>query len=584
MSKKVFDIAKKRAVERETSKFFVSAQPFMLMVVILFLAIIFNLIWGTNQYLSLVVLFIVTSTIGLSILTWNTSKKRKSDESRVQSVINMASTGFWLAYATAMSPFSRPAIDFWILGGLVLAFAWNIRNAVKSGYQRITDVDKFFEQEGIYGAKMKTLSRTASKFKALIKLSPGRNTVDDLKKLKPKFASLFSSPSTGIRVDADPDNASQGYVTVVKKDMLKKEIMYPHSNEPRYKVEDPIRLGLYEDAEIAEFSMHSKQLGASHLLIQGMNGSGKSAGALVMFAEIFRRKNVISWVIDTVKGSQTLFAAKNGIDWIIGDEPTANALFKRFKEIIRARANHLGSLRLDKWKEGCGLSFLHIHIEEASGLIANNPAFIKMMETARSVGIQITASLQRATYLSIDTSARAQFSSVLCFGVASDKDALFALPRDVISTGANPAAWRNSKPGYAYLVAPRTDATKWTTPLRTYLMDIDELSKIADEVEKEPLDAITREAVGEIYKTTADDVLDDIEDVEEEFIDPVLARHMLLEAIEDFKDEGRIKFTAPDLKEVMFHVGKSRAWMHKELQRLVDLEILRREGYDYIIK
>jgi hypothetical protein len=609
MSKRIFDIAKRRAIEKETSKFLVSAQPFLIMILVLLLAILFNKIWGDDKYLNLVVLFISVSTVALSMLTWDTSRSRKGSIGRIQAVVNMVCVGFWIAAATAVGPFTRPVIDIWVLGGIVLCFAWVIRNAIKNDTSRqSSDIHNFFEEEGIPGAKLKVLSSSVNKMKALITLSPGKNSVEDIKRMKSKFASFFKAPLTGIRIDPDPENASQGFLTVVRKDMLKQVTPYPDFENIKVNVEDPIRIGLYEDAELAKFVLHTQQLGANHMLIQGMNGSGKSAAALVIFAELFQRENVISWVIDTVKGSQTLHSVNKGIDWIINDESTANALFKRFKNIIKARADHLGSLRLDKWNEDCGLSFLHIHIEEASGLIASNPAFIKMMETARSVGVQITASLQRASHVAIDTAARAQFSSVLCFGVADDADANFALPDDVLDAGANPAIWRNSKPGYAYLIGPEIDQMRWTTPLRTYYIDSKNLSEIDLTINKRPLDNITKNALGDLYKAQIEQS-EESEEWEEGFeeedmsiddeiqsddtllifpkyeknVTPEQARRILLDKILEFKGAGRRRFSAPDLKDVIEQVGKSRAWIHKELQKLVDDDILQREDYDYII-
>lgn len=580
------NVAKKRIVESETSKVIVNAQPFILMILVLVLAAIFHKIWGTNEYLNLVVVGLSISTVILSYFTWDSSRAR-GEMRRFHSVATMLSIGTWIIFATVYGVLYRPIIDIYIIGGLTLAFSWVIRNSVKNSPARINDpFTSFFEEEGLEGAKLSIKERTAARLKGKIRLRPGKNTAEDVQKVRHKFASLLQVPLNAVRMSPDPNNASVVDFTVVKKDMLKQVIKYPAISEST-SISEPLKIGVYEDSDRVVLPLQTKDLGASHLLIQGMNGSGKSAAALVIFAELFKRKDVISWVVDTVKGSQTLGSIKDGIDWIIDDDITANKLFQRFKIIIKDRADYLGSKNLDKWQSGCGLSFLHIHIEEASGLIANNPAFIKMMETARSVGIQITASLQRASHVAIDTAARAQFSSVLCFGVASEADARFALNDELIKSGANPALWRNSKPGYAYLIAPGIDPDKWTTPLRTYFIEMDHLRAMLQDIEKDPLDDITRNAVGDIYKETVPkEKLYDQPQSKQVEKRPIVesARPALIAQIEQYRADGKDTFVAPDFKDFLISQNRSRAWLHKELNNLIKQGMISREGNVYFIE
>lgn len=595
------NVAKKRFVESETSKFITNVQPFILMILVGLAGAIFHKLWSEEEYLNLVIAGMSISIVVLTYFTWDTSRHR-GDIGRYHSATTTFLIGVWILFATIYGVTTHPMIDIYIIGGLTLALTWSIRTAIKSNApERQDSLSDFFDREGMPGARIKILEKTAARVKARIRLKPGQNTAEDVQKASKRLASFLQVPATGIRVSANSDNASVADITIVKKDMLKTPMAYPHESSSD-SINDPINIGVYEDADPALLPLQTSALGASHMLIQGMNGSGKSVAAQIIFLELFKRRDVISWVIDTVKGSQTLGALARGIDWVIDDENTANNLFRRFKNIIRSRADYLGSQNLDKWEPGCGLSFLHVHIEEASGLIANNKAFIKMMETARSVGIQITASLQRASHISIDTAARAQFSSVLCFGVANDMDARFALPDEVMDAGANPAAWRNSKPGYAYLVAPGIDQEKWANPLRTYRLTRTDIERVVDNIDKDPLDSITREAIGDLYRAKdISPVEEDYEENDSGFEDEVVsddavmsfgssdnvtvdrAKKMLDQKIEGFKADNQFRFSMPDLKEIVLASGKSRTWLYKELQKLVDEGQLERDGFYYII-
>jgi len=611
-------IIKKRLIEKETSTLIVNLQPYLGFFVSFIFANIFYALWKDSEQISLILLSLSFSTVGLTIFTWITSRARK-DIGRVHSTITMLCTGAYIVFSVALGPFSRPLIDIWILGGMTLCFSWNIRTSIKNAEpKKEMSLNDFFESNNLEGARLKILKKTAESFKGKLTLKRGKNTFEDVQRVAHKLASFFRVPLNGIRIKPNRDDASEAYLTVVREDMLNKNIPYSDDLNKGKSYADPIYIGVYEDGEPAFLKLHSDELGANHLLIMGMNGSGKSVAATIIFTSLFHRTDGVSWVIDTAKGQQTLRSVAPGIDWIINDDPTANVLFRRFKHIIKARADYLGSKGLDKWKSGCGLTFIHLHIEEASGLIAQNPAFVKMMETARSTGIEITASLQRPSHTAVDTAARAQFSSVLCFGVADLMDAGFALPDDVIDAGANPAVWRNSKQGYAYLVGAGINEENWVMPLRTVNFKNIEAEQRHHKIVNVELDDVTKSALGDLYKQVNfvdekdidedefdtnlsnysaqdDDTIQAEYDEEIQSADSVIefnaekepsieqARQMLLDTIEKIKSEGRRTFSAPDLKDVVKYAARSRAWIHKELQKLVNEGRLEKDDFDYII-
>lgn len=562
---------------------------------------------------SFVVGGVLACTISLAIFMWRASRTRR-DFGRFHSVFTLLSVGIWLGFAILYAPWHPVILIVWIVFGLALCGSWNIRSAIKSE-KRDDPMRDFFKDHGLEDTKTTILENTKDRLKGIIQVKRGKNTIDDAQKYKAHLASLFKAPKNAVRIEPDRNDASKGHFTIVRRDLLREVVPFER-NIQSTSPNDKFVIGKYETGDPAEFNFHSPRLGAIHMLIQGMNGSGKSEGAKVIFARAFNHRKSATIVVDVTKGNQTLNLAKNGIHLIISEEALAEALFKRFARTIKDRANKLGELNKTKWDEESGLTFLYVHIEEASGLIANNPAFIKMMETARSVGIAITASLQRASYVAIDTAARAQFSAVMCFGVQDIADAQFALPDDVLDAGADPSVWRNSKPGYAYLVHPEVDQEKWVVPLRSSLITDEELYEAANAHEKEPIDPITMASLGDIFEASKtsqviskptlvidDEELDEeeteieeLKELESQFKDAYLkfdepevqvsadeAAEILREYISGLKDSGITQFNAPDLSDILLTTGRSRAWLHKQLGKLVNDGTLTKDDFTYTI-
>lgn len=602
---------KYKAIDSITSSGMVLLKPYLAWILTFMLSIVLWLVGHLQyfgQHYDLVVIAVLICTGALGMFMWRASRTRR-DFGRLHSVLTLSSVGIWLGFAILHDPWHPAVFLVWLIFGLTLCGSWNIRSAIKSE-KRDDAMAEFFKDHGLDGTKTTILENTKDRLKGIIQVKRGKNTIDDTQKLKGHLASLFKAPRNAVRIEPDRNDASKGHFTIVRRDLLNEIVGFQpgEASSPN----DQMVIGKYENGDLAKFNLHSPRLGAIHMLIQGMNGSGKSEAAKVIFAQAFKHENAALIVVDVTKGNQTLNLAKNGIDLVVSEEALAEALFKRFARTIKDRANELGRLNKTKWDEECGLTFLYVHIEEASGLIADNPAFIKMMETARSVGIAITASLQRASYVAVDTAARAQFSAVMCFGVQDIKDATFALPDEVVDAGADPSVWRNSKPGYAYLVHPEVDQEKWIVPLRSALITNEELSKAANSKVKKPIDPITMASLKDIFEAGETPKINTIieendeqekdeladEELQSEYPDSFLgfgpkqaataisyeeAMSVLMDRIHQIKREGKEEFQAPEISDVLENTGRSRAWLHKALARLVDEGVLTKQDFIYKI-
>jgi hypothetical protein len=598
---------KYKAIDSITSSGMVLLKPYLVWILSFMLSIVLWLVGHADFFGNqpdLIVGAIALCTIALGAFMWRASRTRR-DFGRHHGVFTLASAGIWLGFSVFYAPWHPMVLLVWIVFGLALAGSWNIRTAVKSE-KRDDPMGEFFKSHGLDDTKTTILENTKDRIKGIIQVKRGKNTIEDAQKYKKHLASLFKAPRNAVRIEPDLNDASRGHFTITRRDLLNEIVRY-ESNIENTSPNDKMIVGKYENGDPAGFNLHSTRLGAVHMLIQGMNGSGKSEFAKVVFARAFQHRNSAVIVIDVTKGNQTLNLARKGFHLVISEEAIAEALFKRFSRTIKDRADELGKLNKTKWDEESGLTFLYFHIEEASGLIADNPAFIKMMETARSVGIAITASLQRASHVALDTAARAQFSAVVCFGVQSTADAAFALPDDVMDSGADPSIWRNSKPGYAYLVHPEVKQEMWTTPMRSALITDEELRRAAEQRQLDPIDPITMNSLKDIFEacsTPAESVQQEIvvaddneeEELESQFSDSFLsfgeskpgvnaetAMQILINRISTFKENGKTDFQAPDISDVLITTGRSRAWLHKALAKLVDDGSLTKDEFTYRI-
>lgn len=604
---------KYKAIDSITSSGMVLLKPYLAWIGTMILSIVLWLVGHLDYFgdpYNWIVAGVLGCTAALGIFMWRASRTRR-DFGRFHPVFTLSSVGLWLGSAILYTPWNPIVLITWLVFGLALCGSWNIRGAIKSE-KRDDPMRDFFKDHGLEDTKTTILENTKDRLKGVIQVKRGKNTIEDAQRHKGHLASLFKAPKNAVRIEPDRNDASKGYFTITRRDLLNEIIPFEPSLE-KSSANDKFVIGKYETGDPAVFNLHSKRLGGIHMLIQGMNGSGKSEGAKVVFARAFNHRKSALIVVDVTKGNQTLNLAKNGIHLVISEEQLADALFKRFARTIKDRADELGRLNKTKWDEESGLTFLYVHIEEASGLIANNPAFIKMMETARSVGIAITASLQRASYVAIDTAARAQFSAVMCFGVQDIADAQFALPDDVLDAGADPSVWRNSKPGYAYLVHPEVDQDKWVVPLRCSLISDEQLYEAANAHEKEPIDPITMSSLKDIFEANKtsqvveskiidaiesddEDEIEELKELESQFKDAFLqfddaenemkadeALTVLKQYISDLKESEIMEFNAPELSDVLTVTGRSRAWLHKQLGKLVADGSLTKDDFTYRI-
>lgn len=411
----------------------------------------------------------------------------------------------WMALATAAGT-GRPALDLLLLGGSALSIASMIHTSSRAGgggngemtgaqmlsWEQITDV-----VSSLKGSRWaRTTAETEVRTEGIVQLEPGQ-TAEQVSSQLPALASAYRLPPGSVRATPDPTDSSRARVTIVKQDVLAKPQPWPGFHPDAIGTSlatRPLELGMYEDGAPLVVDVRN-----THVLTVGMSGAGKSRYAKLKLLQLAARNDVFTIAIDVEKGRQTLGPLIPAIGWCAFSKREATPIIDSLHRAVKARADHLAELGLENWEEGCGLSFVYLLVEEASAILPDNDEFTQLMKVARSAGIHIEASLQRATHTNLDTDARSNFGSSLCFGVRTSDDAGYALPDYVLEAGAAPENWRKSKPGAVFAALDGIDEDRHSVPARIYDLTNEVITSVVPGLPTPELDPITAAAFGDAY-------------------------------------------------------------------------------------
>lgn len=447
----------------------------------------------------------------LTATTWWAGEGTKAPR-RLHATLSTAAATSYLVVGTVANPLDPALLSTLLIGGSVGAGGWNIRQAL-----RVNPDAKKDGESGETSLLEKSLGKAKAALRSQPKVEPNKVTAPyqlakgeltnaDLGNRINQMASELGISPNSIRIAGDPENASQGEFVFTPVDMLKKSTPYPGPQAVGGSIVDAIVVGLYEDGTPAVLWFPAAPEGgrnATHFLAAGMNGSAKSTGVSVAMTEALTRRDVIVWGVDPSKGMQTFAAFLPYLDWVEMTEAGGEAMIDALSQVITARADELGRHGFKNWTPDAfaklGMPYMIVWIEEAAKFFRNGTEMEGLVMEARSAGISVIISLQRPSATSMPTDVREQLGGVICFGVKGGTTADMALPEDVRDAGARPEAWENRKPGYAYLVAPGVDEERYPVPLRTYMINDDQISAALAPVPRVSADPVTAQAAGEAY-------------------------------------------------------------------------------------
>jgi FtsK/SpoIIIE family len=448
--------------------------------------------------------------VALSAVTWKVAggSNKFRQFRRVQATASVAAGMGWLTCATAAGPFGHPMLDVWLMGGGLFAASWNIRQLMR----HVHDESEETATGGGLGALAEAIGWEKVRVKdakgsgkgtvaAQVEVEPGA-TMEAVQSTTGKVAAALHVPPSGVIVTPDPENAARGVLSLRVADLLKDGVAFAAPNVLGLLPTEPIPVGLYADGEVWLINPFDADI-LQHLLVMGVTGAGKSEFARTVLTHLMTRRKMSVFLVDVSKGRQTVGHIKDGLDWFITDVKEAKRLLKSLPAAIKARGDALADEGLDQWTPASSLNAVVVWLEEAADL-ADFEELDKIARAARSVGIWLVISLQRATWTNVSTDVRANLQATACFGVDDPGDAGFCLPDRVTESGAVPA-WGSSRPGYAFATGMGIAEARWTMEVRSALTDREVLAALvqAAAAVRDPLDEVTAAALGQAYAQRA---------------------------------------------------------------------------------
>ena len=321
----------------------------------------------------------------------------------------------------------------------------------------------------------------------------GVHTPKSFMAIREELASQCAMPLASVVMIPNPKRHDWVFADFVLENVLKNAITWPGPLAAGQSIAAaPCRVGVYEDRTVATrfgpaiTAEMSKTLrrgtkNLSHLLMEGMNGAGKSTFQRVQVADAATRTDIEEWLIDTVKRTQTFGRMGNAFQWFATTKAEAVRQIKFLADsVIPARADYLGQRGLDNWVAGCGLPYLRVTVEEGGVIFDELEKLVDVLMIARSTGVELDGSIQRAHHGLMDTNVRAQFSEAASFGCQKSDDA-FILPDELADAGADPSQWKNKQPGMCYWASSELDVEQQLMPMRGFDVDMDTAEQTINE-------------------------------------------------------------------------------------------------------
>lgn len=582
------------------------------------------------------------ASVALTGATW-WAGRTTTPQRRLHSAITVAAASAWVTSAALAGPFAGPLADIYLMGAPVLALSWNIRQVMRRNPDATANesTDKgLLEKVGLARTMLGAAKVEPNRVTVPYNLPAGELTNDDVAKALARIASALDVAPNAVRALADPDSAARGELVIVPVDALKQDNAWPGPSAPGGSISEPLNVGIYEHGEPLLMWMSGDpevSRNAMHMLIMGMTGSGKSVSGMDALAEICTRRDVIVWASDPVKVTQTFGPLIPAFDWAALDMPSTEAMVNALQAVIPARTAWLAKYGYKQWVPAAGeqqadgspgMPYLVGWFEEGAKLLREGLDLTGIAQEARSAGVSLVVSMQRASGYQMPTDTRASLGSSWCHGVRDSGDAAFALPDAALDAGAAPEAWKDKRPGYGYLAANGVPESEWATPARSYNIDDNALEWVAQQFAavRARIDDVTaaaaEKAAGKLFTNRAalvgmtapatvspaagggkdlsmttdphDDIDgdDDIDpedfDPEEELpapartiqltaeqpvqrisVTPAEAREVMERLLDMFEGEGRDVVGPVDFMDYCDQHGRSRGWVSGQVSRMV---------------
>ncbi len=447
----------------------------------------------------------------LGFLSWKFFGQRKAMYIKEHTLITVLLAHAWILMYIWSDP-GELLPGSWVFytalfGNVVVGLTWCLRRWANFSHGEHTAEDKKsinLEEIGLGNSFFAGKAKEENGIKKLrLKLSPGK-TIEDAKKARARIAGLVDLPQTRVHIqELEDGRESEVDVLILSEDPFQEVKKWEGPDFPGETIAEPVTYATYEDGTRPELYLAGKDGESSqHFLVMGMSGSGKSKTWQVIYGSVLTRSQVSVIFGDPSKGLQTGGPLAHGLEWFADTHAKCLDMIDAVERAILARNNYLSEKGYSHWEVDCGLNFLIFHLEEAAKFSKINK-LVDLVEAARSAGILIVYSLQRATSDRMKTSTRYNIGASMCHGVYSKRDAELGLSEYTREAGAIPHRFKDRYKGRHYMEADNIDTRRFGMSLQTDWLDKD--MRLLREAIMEgaayrtPLDEVTAEAFGDKY-------------------------------------------------------------------------------------
>jgi hypothetical protein len=493
--------------------------PWAVLVLIGILGTILHVMWSGSSWEILADIGMAIATVCVAYAGYLNTRARTS-LALGHTMATILLTGGWLILCSAtgllhlehvswawwrMPMPSHPTLDLYVLGGISLCVAWNMRQGVhaKEAKDRalIGEVMDEWGEAGHPGVRGK-LKYKNEYFDEGTLVIPRGDTLSSLQSSVKAIESAHDWPAGSLTLLPKGRSVSSRLVTArrMKRDPLADAVHWTGvETKPKLTLLNSIKEGMRADGVVSELYV-ATTTGTKHWLVQGMSGSGKTSGQAPILLECANR-GAVQIVLDTVSAIQMFGPLAPALQWLIPDNGLANAVLKRLADVVlTARMEQLARERKLVWDPSSSLKLLRVHIEEAWDLL-DADELMAIAVTARKAGVQLVISLQRASHDQLNTTVREQLGTRLCYGLGGQFGTMI-LDDEVLDAGANPVQWKDEQPGMHYLTRGGLSISEKATPTRSFfdggkVKFADVAQQVAPRIVE--MDEVTANAFGQLW-------------------------------------------------------------------------------------
>jgi DNA segregation ATPase FtsK/SpoIIIE, S-DNA-T family len=410
--------------------------------------------------------------IAVGLLTWAWEKcgiDRPAERAYFTAVI--ATTGGWLAAATAMTPFTKPLPLIAGIATVVLGIPWwahRRRRARVRAYRTIQTWPAVAENMGLPGSRIASIVVDVWGWTARVVLKRGATAEQAISKTPAIESGLGIRPGSA-RVIPDPERADRFILRVIEANPHAHPIPWP--GPAANSITRPAELGLSEDGRPVAVLVLRR-----NVLIGGTTGAGNSGILNILLAALVACRDVEIWAVD-LKGGMELQPWAGCLGRPLATTPQeANQLFRDAVTVLNARAARMAAHGKRVWEPTPEEPALLIVVDEYAELPEEaHDCADSIARRGRAVAVNLIAATQRPTQQAMGKHAvRSQMDVRVCQRVRERRDVDLVLGQGSFNAGWHAHAL--TQPGTFLISAP-----EHTVPqrYRAYLITDDQVTRHA---------------------------------------------------------------------------------------------------------